>query len=74
MAPPRVHLSYQLYNRRKRMAEDILLRRQWIEKQHAATVSAERDRIRGAVNSLAPGTRKAYLAMRLERINQQMGA
>ena len=56
------------------MAEDILLRRQWVEKQHAATVSAERDRIRGAIHNLTPGTRKAYLAMRLEKINQQMGA
>ena len=53
--------------------ENLLLRKKMIEKAYSEQMRIEKKQIASRMNHLNPGSRKVFLAMRLQKIKQHLG-
>ncbi len=66
------HTTWKLHERRGRIQENMELRRQMLVDSHRQQLRNDRNSILSHIHRLQPGLRKAFLAMRLEKIKQQL--
>jgi hypothetical protein len=66
------NITWKLHERRGRMCENMELRRQILIDSHSQQLRNDRSSILSHIHRLQPGLRKAFLAMRLEKIKQQL--
>ena len=66
------NITWKLHERRGRIQENMELRRQMLVDSHRQQLRNDRNAILSHVHQLQPGLRKAFLAMRLEKLKQQL--
>ncbi len=66
------NITWKLHERRGRIQENMELRRQMLIDSHRQQLRNDRNAILSHVHKLPPGLRKAFLAMRLERLKQEL--
>ncbi len=66
------NITWKLYERRGRIQENMELRRQMLVDSHSQQLRNDRNSILSHIHRLQPGLRKAFLAMRLEKLKQQL--
>ncbi len=66
------NITWKLHERRGRIQENMELRRQMLIDSHRQQLRNDRNSILSHIHKLQPGLRKAFLAMRLERLKQEM--
>ncbi len=64
------HTTWKLHERRGRIQESMELRRQMLIDSHSQQLRNDRNDILSHIHRLQPGLRKAFLAMRLEKLKQ----
>ncbi len=65
-------ITWKLHERRGRIQENMELRRQMLVDSHSQQLRNDRNSILSHIHRLQPGLRKAFLAMRLEELKQQL--
>jgi hypothetical protein len=65
-------LTWKLHEKRGRIHENMELRRQMLIDSHHQQLRNDKNSILSHIHRLQPGLRKAFLAMRLQKINQQL--
>jgi hypothetical protein len=66
------HTTWKLHEKRGRIQESMALRRAMLLDSHSQQLRNDRNDILSHIHRLQPGVRKAFLAMRLEKIKQQL--
>ena len=66
------NLTWKIHERRGRIQENMELRRQMLVDSHHQQLRNDRNSILSHIHRLQPGLRKAFLAMRLEKLKQQL--
>jgi hypothetical protein len=66
------HTTWKLHEKRGRIQESMALRRAMLLDSHSQQLRNDRNNILSHIQRLQPGVRKAFLAMRLEKIKQQL--
>ncbi len=66
------NITWKLHEQRGRIQENMELRRQMLIDSHSQQLRNDRNSILSHIHRLQPGLRKAFLAMRLEKIKQQL--
>ncbi len=66
------HTTWKLHERRGRIQENMELRRKMLIDSHSQQLRNDRNNILSHIHRLQPGLRKAFLAMRLEKLKQQL--
>ncbi len=66
------NITWKLHERRGRIQENMELRRQMLIDSHRQQLRNDRNAILSHIHKLQPGLRKAFLAMRLERLKQEL--
>ena len=66
------NITWKLHERRGRIQENMELRRQMLIDSHRQQLRNDRNSILSHIHKLPPGLRKAFLAMRLERLKQEL--
>ena len=66
-------LTYRLHDQRQRLAPKFELRRNYLTSVFHAQIRAEKEAIRGGIDRLQPGVRRAYLMGRLKKLNERAG-
>jgi hypothetical protein len=66
------NITWKLHERRGRIQENMELRRQMLVDSHSQQLRNDRNSILSHIHRLQPGLRKAFLAMRLEKLKQQL--
>ena len=66
------NITWKLHERRGRIQENMALRRQMLVDSHSQQLRNDRNSILSHIHRLQPGLRKAFLAMRLEKLKQQL--
>jgi hypothetical protein len=64
--------TWKLHEARGRIQESLALRRTMLLDSHQQQLRNDRNDINSHIHRLQPGLRKAFLAMRLEKIKQQL--
>jgi hypothetical protein len=64
--------TWKLHEVRGRIQESMALRRAMLLDSHSQQLRNDRNDILSHIHRLQPGLRKAFLAMRLEKIKQQL--
>jgi len=62
------HIQWHLQEERKRLHENVLLRKSLLEANYASQLRRERDDIRSRIARMQPGVQKTFLRMRLDKI------
>ena len=66
------HTTWKLHERRGRIQENMELRRKMLIDSHSQQLRNDRNNILSHIHHLQPGLREAFLAMRLEKLKQQL--
>ncbi len=67
------NITWKLHEQRRgRIQENMELRRQMLIDSHRQQLRNDRNSIMSHIHHLQPGLRKAFLAMRLEKIKEQL--
>ncbi len=67
------NITWRLHEQRRgRIQENMELRRQMLIDSHRQQLRNDRNSIMSHIHHLQPGLRKAFLAMRLEKIKQEL--
>jgi hypothetical protein len=66
------NITWKLHEQRGRIQENMELRRKILIDSHSQQLRNDRNSILSHIHRLQPGLRKAFLAMRLEKIKQQL--
>jgi hypothetical protein len=66
------HTTWKLHERRGRIQENMELRRKMLIDSHSQQLKNDRNNILSHIHHLQPGLRKAFLAMRLEKLKMQL--
>ncbi len=67
------NITWRLHEQRRgRIQENMELRRQMLIDSHRQQLRNDRNSIMSHIHRLQPGLRKAFLAMRLEKIKQEL--
>ncbi len=66
------NITWKLHERRGRIQENMELRRQMLIDSHRQQLRNDRNSILSHIHRLQPGLRKAFLAMRLEKLKPQL--
>ena len=64
--------TWKLHEARGRIQESLALRRTMLLDSHHQQLRNDRNDIHSHIHRLQPGLRRAFLAMRLEKINKQL--
>ena len=64
--------TWKLHEKRGRIQASLALRQTMLKDSHQQQLRNDRNDIHSHIDRLQPGLRKAFLAMRLEKINQQL--
>ncbi len=72
MAPTISNITWKLHHQRGRIHENLELRRKMLIDSHNQQMRNDRNNILSHIHHLQPGLRKTFLAMRLEKIKQEM--
>ena len=70
--PKLSNITWKLHEQRGRIQENMALRRQVLIDSHHQQLRNDRNSILSHIHRLQPGLRKAFLAMRLEKLKQQL--
>ena len=62
------HIQWHLQEERKRLHENVLLRKSLLEANYASQLRREKDDIRSRIASMQPGVQKTFLRMRLDKL------
>ncbi len=66
------NITWKLHERRGRIHENMELRRQMLIDSHRQQLRKDRNSVLSHIHKLQPGLRKAFLAMGLERLKQEL--
>jgi hypothetical protein len=66
------NITWKLHQQRGRIQEDVELRRKMLIDSHNQQLRNDRNAIMSHIHRLQPGLRKAFLAMRLEKLKNQL--
>ena len=67
------NITWKLHEQQRgRIQENMELRRQMMIDSHSQQLRNDRNSILSHIHRLQPGLRKAFLAMRLEKLKQQL--
>ena len=64
------HIRWKLFEKRKRITENMELRRKMVEASYHMQLQNDRNAIQSHVAHLQPGARKAFLQTRLAELNR----
>ncbi len=65
-------MTFKLHDQREKLAPSLELRRKYIESAYLNQIRGEKEMIQSRIDRLSPGVRKAFLASRLQKLNQQL--
>ena len=66
------NITWKLHEQRGRIQENMELRRKMLIDSHSQQLRNDRNSILSHIHRLQPGLRKAFLAMRLEKLKPQL--
>ena len=64
------HIRWKLFEKRKRITENMELRRKMVESSYHMQLQNDRNAIQSHVAHLQPGVRRAFLQTRLAELNR----
>ena len=66
------HIQWHLQEERKRLHENVLLRKAMLEANYASQVQREKADIRSKIAHMQPGVQQTFLRMRLDKLKNHM--